>query len=280
MYNVYIDMIASFDIGIKNMAYCIFDICNNIPLVVDWDVVNLMTGETIEKKICNQSTKKNKICEKTAKYEFKNNFYCEKHAKMSNFMLPDKSCSPPQLKKLKKEDLIHLANSKFIPIDSDDNKDIILNKINIFLENISLKTIKKDKTKASNIDLITIGKNIKVKFDKIKHMNGLEKVIIENQISPIATRMKTIQGMLAQYFIMKNDNIKIEFLSSSGKLKGFEKQNINENSNYKQHKKDAIYYCRQFLEKPEYSSWNWVLDNDKKDDLADCFLQGIWYLKK
>ena len=47
MYNVYIDMIASFDIGIKNMAYCIFDICNNIPLVVDWDVVNLMTGETI-----------------------------------------------------------------------------------------------------------------------------------------------------------------------------------------------------------------------------------------
>ena len=29
-------------------------------------------------------------------------------------------------------------------------------------------------------------------------------VIIENQISPIANRMKTIQGMITQYFIMKN----------------------------------------------------------------------------
>ena len=29
----------------------VFDICNNIPLVVDWDVVNLMTGETIEKNV-------------------------------------------------------------------------------------------------------------------------------------------------------------------------------------------------------------------------------------
>lgn len=280
MYNIYIDMIASFDIGIKNMAYCIFDICNNIPLVVDWDVVNLMNEGTLQKKLCNQCTKSKKLCEKTAKYEFNENLYCEKHAKMSNFLLPNKSCSLPQLKKLKKENLIDLANSKFIPIDTDTNKDIILTKIHQFIENRTLKPIKKDKKKASNIDLITIGKHIKIKFDKIKHMEYLDKVIIENQISPIATRMKTIQGMLAQYFIMKHENIQIEFLSSSGKLKGLEIQNINENSNYKQHKKDAIYYCRQYLEKPEYSSWKWILENDKKDDLADCFLQGIWYLKK
>ena len=75
--------------------------------------------------------------------------------------------------------------------------------------------------------------------------------------------MKTIQGMLAQYFIMKNEN-DIEFLSSSGKLKGFEKMNGDIESNYKQHKKDAIFYCKKFLEKPEYNSWNWILDNEKK----------------
>ncbi len=51
-------------------------------------------------------------------------------------------------------------------------------------------------------------------------------------------------------------------------------------SNYKQHKKDAIFYCKKFLEKPQYNSWNWILDNEKKDDLADCFLQGIWFFNE
>ena len=47
-------------------------------------------------------------------------------------------------------------------------------------------------------------------------------VVIENQLSPIANRMKTIQGMLAQYFIMIDENIDIQFISSSNKLKQFE----------------------------------------------------------
>jgi len=49
---------------------------------------------------------------------------------------------------------------------------------------------------------------------------------------------------------------------------------------YKQHKKDAIYYCHSFLENEQFSSWkSHFLHHKKKDDLADCFLQGIWYLQ-
>ena len=45
-------------------------------------------------------------------------------------------------------------------------------------------------------------------------------VIIENQIGPLAIRMKTIQGMIVQYFIMSNLNVEhIEFISASNKLK-------------------------------------------------------------
>ena len=109
-------------------------------------------------------------------------------------------------------------------------------------------------------------------------MNNIDVVLIENQISPIANRMKTIQGMLAQYFIMKYDEIKIEFISSSGKLKGLSKENENLDSNYKQNKKDAVFHCNQYLEKDIYKEWKYVLNTDKKDDLADCFLQGIFGL--
>ena len=43
--------------------------------------------------------------------------------------------------------------------------------------------------------------------------------------------------MLMQYFIVSYENINIETLSSSGKLKGFEKMNTDLSSEYKQHKK-------------------------------------------
>ena len=49
---------------------------------------------------------------------------------------------------------------------------------------------------------------------------------------------------------------------------------------YKQHKKDSIIICSQFLEKNDHlKEWIESMNSPKKDDLADCFLQGIWYLK-
>ena len=115
-------------------------------------------------------------------------------------------------------------------------------------------------------------------IDKITH------VIIENQISPIANRMKTIQGMLTQYFIMKGSQT-IEFISSSNKLKGFsvepkEKTDKTDKQNYKKHKTDGIQICSLFLDNNEnLKKWKHCLLNIKKDDYADSFLQGIWYLK-
>ena len=51
--------------------------------------------------------------------------------------------------------------------------------------------------------MVTLGKNMKGVFDEIMcDVSGIEIVLIENQISPIANRMKTIQGMIMQYFIM------------------------------------------------------------------------------
>jgi hypothetical protein len=47
----------------------------------------------------------------------------------------------------------------------------------------------------------------------------LDYIIIENQISTIATRMKSIQCMLSQFFIIKHPYSQIEFISSTNKLK-------------------------------------------------------------
>jgi hypothetical protein len=173
---------------------------------------------------------------------------------------------------------------------------------------------KVSKPNANDADLVSIGWAIKREFGKLEHMSDVSHVIIENQISPIATRMKTIQGMLAQYFIMRSSTdtefgentldfreskrTQIHFVSSSNKLKisnndtstsptHSSSENTLENhdttapkkSSYSKNKKDGIQLCTRYLaNNPSLSKWTHVLGTTKKDDLADCFLQGIWFL--
>ena len=140
------------------------------------------------------------------------------------------------------------------------------------------------KVNAGKVDLVTIGKNIQHKFDEI-FVDHLDIIIIENQIGPLANKMKTIQGMLAQYFIMKNNLIQIEFISACNKLKDFIKEsNINDNSkklDYKERKQLGIKTCLELVNSDfKYAAWNtFFIKHKKKDDLSDCFLQGIWYIK-
>jgi len=322
--------LISFDIGIKNMAYCILSTDSSNIDILDWNVLNLMDSEQ-PKRICNciippKSKKQQpKPCMKVAKFQKSGNYYCEKHAKSNTqYFIPMKQTSTASLKKLKLEELLRIgiSHSLFINIENFTklNKSKILDIVSNFYEKKNLEPIifKKSKT-AGDTDLIKIGKNMKELLNNIIGIDEITHVVIENQISPIANRMKTIQGMLAQYFIMKNSDIEIEFVSSANKLKQFEKKKIeniinkkedrkedrkedkNEgieniltetentienttktvttNPNYKEHKKDGVFYCSQILEINScFHNWKNVLDTKKKDDLADSFLQGIWYL--
>ena len=117
-------------------------------------------------------------------------------------------------------------------------------------------------------------------------------MIIENQISTLASRMKTLQGMITQYFIMK-EVPQIEFISASCKLKLFTDsattqedidgdELIVDASTYTDRKKSGIAVCRSLGEisrkyNSDYAKWMTIFEtHKKKDDLADCFLQGLW----
>jgi hypothetical protein len=271
--------LASFDVGIKNMAYCVIVCDASCINITDWNVIDL--SESIS-YTCNQNTKKGNLCNKNATYFNKDQYFCVTHAKSSNFIPYTKNSTVAYFKKLKKNDLLSYAKKvTAVPIfhSNEFNKlDLVNTVVNFLKENMLDKV--KAKQNASSIDLVTIGRRINSSFNDIDNLQHLDTVIIENQISPIANRMKTIQGMLAQYFIMKNCN-SIEFISSSNKLKNFEKQHTNENSVYKQHKKDAIFYATEFIQNnPQYHKWLHLLTCNKKDDLADCLLQAISFIRK
>jgi hypothetical protein len=150
---------------------------------------------------------------------------------------------------------------------------------------------------------VEIGKRIKTQFDHVFSKYYLTHVILENQISPIAGRMNTIQGMVSQYFIMRDrtDQLAIDFISSAGKLKGFVPDTLAKMSNgsptkdpttsvatkgpentYKTHKRDGIAFCNQFMTaNPGLATFRHIIDaSTKKDDLADSFLQGIYFMRR
>jgi len=267
--------ILSFDVGIKNMAYCILEIDSSNISIIDWSVINLM-DETVS-HTCTVIQKNKKSCKSKAKY-FLNNYYCEKHAKSSDILINDSRFSSSKINKMKKNELIEFIDKYNFKINKDQNKDSLVKETNEYINKNLLQKIKINKKTASEMDLISIGKNMKQKMN-IPSFQDIDLVLIENQISPIATRMKTIQGMLAQFFIMINENIQIQFISSKNKLKGLETNYENITSQYKQHKKDAIFYTNNILEK-HFPSWKHIMESSKKADLADAFLQGLMYIKQ
>jgi len=307
--------IISFDVGIKNMAYCIFEINDNNIKILDWQVLNLIEREPplITEKCQvlfykNASNKKKNIqtqCQKSSKYVKYSvgtpQHFCEKHAKESPFIMPKDKFSSSKLKKMDIEELNQHLQKYLQP--KQTIKKLAIENLEKYIQQNLLELIEVKKKSANDLDLITLGKNMMLALDQNSHILGITHVIIENQISPIANRMKTVQGMLAQYFIMRVPECHIEFVSSANKLKAFKaksepknepitkkkdstkmeqktEEKCEDKNEYKKHKTDGVYYCSKVLQQnKQITCWQETFESSKKnDDLADAFLQGLWYI--
>jgi len=113
-----------------------------------------------------------------------------------------------------------------------------------------------------------ISKSIIRNYDTLPPM---DVVLVENQIGPLASKMKMIQGMVIQYWVSRQS--KIECISACNKLKLF---HVGKTT-YAERKKLSIQHTLSLLESNQMDT-SFFMKHKKKDDLADTFLQGIWYL--
>jgi len=304
--------LLSIDVGIKNLAYCLINKETNTNEILLWDVINLCGS------VPNCSSLS---CNKKAKFTITNqttvNNLCPSHAKKSTYIIPTVVISLKKIKKMKLVDLQKVIQDYHIPLEATSvKKDDIFRTVMQWMEKNMLQPV--NAVAANDLDLIQIGVAMRDAFNKelADHLSTIDEIVIENQISPIANRMKTLQGMIAQYFIM-NNKTKISFVSASNKLKGvtppdplgasphtpLEGKNSKEHmveishegvvvvkhskggvgagpQGYAARKKEGIKITHSIISEKHVKWLPHFNQHKKKDDLADSFLQGNWYLNK
>ena len=130
---------------------------------------------------------------------------------------PDNYAKVRDKKKLSKKDYTELGEKYTI---SDTSIFKTQTEVLDYIYQNTLTPLKK-RNSASECNLIDVGIAISNKLPDAMELDDVTKILIENQIGPLAIRMKSVQGMLTQFFIEKGIT-DISFISSSNKLKEFD----------------------------------------------------------
>jgi hypothetical protein len=221
---------------------------------------------------CSQCTKPAKYRPSTGSNE---DVFCTKHAKNhTTYILPKGELGLQKIKKYKLADLKRVL-TPYISTETLVPK----TKANwtAFYDTIVLCPIGESgaaKTTAyTEISLIEVARILNQKLTHLFRLydTRITKILIENQISPIATRMKSVQSMVTQYFVMKCPSADIQYVSSTHKLDGLSSET------YSERKKLGIQKCKEHLANAPV--WlDYMVKHKKQDDLSDCYLQGLWYI--
>jgi hypothetical protein len=221
--------LASFDIGIKHMAYCILDIDANNIKIIDWDVVNILNEKI---NLCQAKTKKGLICNKKAMNKTsENDCYCGTHAK-------------------------------------------------------KYKTTKIKQKKLKSYNTQELCECLVTKLNTIDSLKDIHTIVVENQPS-CNPSMKKISYMLYSYFIMKGidktPKTKVVFFAPKNKLKAYTGPFIkcDLTNPYKKRKFLGTAYCEKMIGgETDAEHLSFFKSHKKKDDLADCYLQGVHYFRR
>lgn len=271
-------MILSWDIGIKNMAYCLSEYKDKTHKIINWGIINLYDDIPKDESHKCQGIKKDKSkCDKKAKFLENGKYYCGSHTKSDTLIKDCKKCC------------IENCSNKIMNFHFD-TKLIYCTKHSKPFEKKKLIKVSGNKT----LQQLTI--TLYKKLNEIPELLKANKILIENQPVYKNPTMKSVQMILYSYFVM-HDLYSFEkeliLMSAKNKLKVYDGEPITKfkdiKSKYTRDKKLSIEHCKILLKNClESDKWLDYFINYKKnrgegifgnDDLADTFLMNCYYVK-
>lgn len=278
--------ILSFDVGIKNLAYCLIEKTNDDFKILKWGIINLVD----DRQLCRFELKNKRICGKigrfTINYNNQEKVVCNSHkTKYIPEEIPTNKYKCQHIK-CTLECSINLLNKEEWSWCEKHKNDI--KKV--------LREFKPKKLTFQNCNQQPIQELAQKLFNKLEadvDFIKVNEVLIENQPSLKNPNMKTISTLLYSYFVMRGITDKektgssithIKFISPSNKLKVDKTTTNKKLETAKDKDKKEVYeitkglgkiYCRALIDDESKK----ILEKyEKQDDLCDSFLQGFQYL--
>lgn len=275
--------ILSWDVGIKNLAYCLIEKNEDDFKILDWDIINLVDDRTV----CVFKLRTGNCCGKIARHR---SFDLLGEEQPTCATHKDKYL--PVLKNT--DDLECEKCGKQSIKSSSDNEHAWCEK---HCEKMSKQYLNKFKPKkfvgqdCNKQSIQTLAHKLYDILDKKKCFMDVDEILIENQPSLKNPTMKTIASLLFSYFIMRGLNDRkttkskitnVKFVSPVKKL-NINKKETDKNLKDAKNKRDAyaitkelgIIYCKLLIDK---SSIEILGKYKKQDDMCDSFLQGFQHL--
>jgi hypothetical protein len=215
---------CAWDVGIKNLAYCILDNSTDKTIIKGMGIVNLIEDTTHN---CTSLLKNKKVCNKNAIYVGKmlsgeSIYYCGSHKKLHD-----------EVSKIVDTDLVKQITMATTLCERAGCK--LKQKYNILGSNVCnahktqmLKNYKKEyelyqvkKVNCNKMGLEYLGETMFSKVDKIPELLNVSKVYIENQPSLLCPNMKSVSMLLFSYYLVNKKNgiiTDVKFIAPSGKL--------------------------------------------------------------
>lgn len=142
------------------------------------------------------------------------------------------------------------------------------------------------KEKLADFSFLDITKNLITFLDSYPILLEAERVIIESQPSK-NSKMKNLSHIIYSYFLLRSidaatiGNKKIEFVSARNKLKVYTGPEVKctIKDAHARNKFLGNAYCRYIL-KDQQNLLDYFNSHKKTDDLADSYMQGLWYLNR
>lgn len=252
--------ILAFDIGIKNLAYCVLSDGNRI---LSWENVNLIPSpESIHCSTC----KKLK-----ATFQVNQNPYCKRHVPKTHTILPELSKKKLPSNKVLKE---LVKTHDCVSMGSTNDKCI-----EALSQKFALPLQQPKEENASRMSLESIHDALR-QFVQSRwtHFSGCTNVLLENQPVFKNPHMKSVQVLLfaclREAFLSHQETPTYQFIHAKKKVSDAEKGDAG----YAERKSKSEHRVIEQFEKgtihstPLYDAWKKM---KKKSDMADAFCMCI-----
>ncbi len=266
-------IVASFDIGVKTLSYCVMSRDKSKPdgsvyEIYDWDIIDLMPSET-KHLVCEyplgSGKRKGQPCGKKASYSYS-----------------------PVLIPIKVRQVGGQEPSPLVKDGVSPNPMTLKGACKTHASKIPGTSVIREK-RVDNMTNLELNIEVVKQLDRRPIFLEVDEVLLEHQPSK-NPRMKNLSYMLHSYFALRGlvdrEEVgrlqNVRFISPKNKLNVYDGPDVAKKykNPYDENKYRSKLYTEYIIRDDSRSLAYFTDSHKKRDDLGDAFLQGAWFLKK